>query len=274
VRAWGGGLGRRWDAATLRAHPGPSPPLHVTAWPAQSGAGPCCRARRSRSGTQPPQRERRALLRRRRWAPLLPTISSPMNGAPSSITLAPPSPGPRPLARPTAGSSPPPLPPPPPAPRQARLAASMWCGGGYFALLPWSSVVLESVPEVELAAARSRAAGAGAPAGPATPTAEEERMARVRAAPCSLLGVGRAEGGNGRGSSPGTRFQAGTARPQAYNNCRAPPSRPSGQPLPILPGSRPRAPRPSPPFHPRSPAQAARRNPSPEQLFDEVTATR
>lgn len=34
--------------------------------------------------------------------------------------------------------------------KQIQLAASMWTASGYYHLLPWSCVVLESVPEAEV----------------------------------------------------------------------------------------------------------------------------
>lgn len=36
--------------------------------------------------------------------------------------------------------------------KQTQLAASMWTASGYYHLLPWSCVVLESVPEAEVGA--------------------------------------------------------------------------------------------------------------------------
>jgi hypothetical protein len=55
----------------------------------------------------------------------------------------------------------------------------MWGGGGFYPLLPWSSIVLESVPEAALVAARSRAPGAAAPPRGGPPTAEDARAAKV-----------------------------------------------------------------------------------------------
>lgn len=71
----------------------------------------------------------------------------------------------------------------------------MWTAGGYFSLLPWSCVVLESVHENEVAALRSRLRGAAAAAaeiaragGPTTPTPQQEAAERVRRVlPASIL---------------------------------------------------------------------------------------
>lgn len=75
--------------------------------------------------------------------------------------------------------------------------ASMWTASGFYSLLPWSCVVLESVPEPEMAAMRSRGKGQVATlsafaraAGPVEPTAEQLQQQRVGAgdlqemAPC------------------------------------------------------------------------------------------
>lgn len=74
---------------------------------------------------------------------------------------------------------------------QARLAAGMWGGGGFFPLLPWSCIVLESVPEAALAAARSRPPGAGAPPVGGPPPADEARAAKVGPSKETLLAVSR-----------------------------------------------------------------------------------
>ncbi|KIY96248.1 glycogen operon protein GlgX [Monoraphidium neglectum] len=63
--------------------------------------------------------------------------------------------------------------------REARLAASMWGGGGFYALLPWAAIILEAVPEAALAAVRSRPAGTGPPPAGGPPTAEDVRLARA-----------------------------------------------------------------------------------------------
>jgi hypothetical protein len=62
----------------------------------------------------------------------------------------------------------------------------MWTGSGYYSVLAWSTVVLESVPEDEMAALRSRGRGASATGaaiaragGPLTPTPEQQRAERV-----------------------------------------------------------------------------------------------
>ncbi|KAF6257870.1 isoamylase [Scenedesmus sp. NREL 46B-D3] len=69
---------------------------------------------------------------------------------------------------------------------QAQLAATMWTGSGYYSVLAWSTVVLESVPEEEMTALRSRGRGASAAGaalaragGPLTPTPEQQRAERV-----------------------------------------------------------------------------------------------
>ncbi|KAI8476733.1 MAG: isoamylase [Monoraphidium minutum] len=62
---------------------------------------------------------------------------------------------------------------------EARLSAAMWGGGGFFPLLPWSCVVLDSVPDASLTALRSRPAGAAAPPRGGPPTAEDERAAKA-----------------------------------------------------------------------------------------------
>jgi len=87
----------------------------------------------------------------------------------------------------------PPLTPTPTPPPQARLAASMWGGGGFYPVLPWSSIVLESVPEASLVAGRSRPTGATAPPVGGPPTAEDVRAAKVRA----LVGFGCVRGWGG-----------------------------------------------------------------------------
>jgi hypothetical protein len=65
----------------------------------------------------------------------------------------------------------------------------MWTGSGYYSVLAWSTVVLESVPEEEMAALRSRGRGASATGaaiaragGPLTPTPEQQRAERVSCA--------------------------------------------------------------------------------------------
>lgn len=73
-------------------------------------------------------------------------------------------------------SFPPSHPRPPP---QARLSASMWGGGGYYPLLPWSCIVLESVPEASLVAFRSRPAGSPPPKMGGPPTPEDIKVSRV-----------------------------------------------------------------------------------------------
>jgi hypothetical protein len=62
----------------------------------------------------------------------------------------------------------------------------MWTGSGYYSVLAWSTVVLESVPEEEMTALRSRGRGASAAGaaiarkgGPLTPTPEQQRAERV-----------------------------------------------------------------------------------------------
>jgi hypothetical protein len=69
---------------------------------------------------------------------------------------------------------------------QAQLAATMWTGSGYYSVLAWSTVVLESVPEEEMTALRSRnrdgsaaAAAIARKGGPLTPTPEQQRAERV-----------------------------------------------------------------------------------------------
>eukprot|EP00775_Hariotina_reticulata_P003086 gene3086-3365_t len=80
--------------------------------------------------------------------------------------------------------------------QQAQLMASMWTASGFYSLLPWSCVVLESVPEPEMAALRSRGKGQVATlsafaraAGPVEPTAEQlqQQRAAKRAAPAESL---------------------------------------------------------------------------------------
>lgn len=66
--------------------------------------------------------------------------------------------------------------------KQAQLAASMWTASGYYHLLPWSCVVLESVPEAQVAVLRSRGRGeaarlaALATAGGPSETTEQQRL--------------------------------------------------------------------------------------------------
>lgn len=69
---------------------------------------------------------------------------------------------------------------------QIQLASSMWTASGYYHLLPWSTVVLESVPEAELAAMRSRGhseaarfAALAAAGGPSEPTEQQQLLQRV-----------------------------------------------------------------------------------------------
>jgi hypothetical protein len=38
---------------------------------------------------------------------------------------------------------------------QAQLASSMWTASGFYHLLPWSCVVLESVPEAEVGGSKA-----------------------------------------------------------------------------------------------------------------------
>lgn len=94
-------------------------------------------------------------------------------------------------------------------PSQVRLAASMWAGGGFYPLLPWSAIVLESVPEASLAAARSRPAGAGPPPAGGPPTAEDLRTAKVRAGPPARGAIAGGAGRGVRGASQGTRGSSG-----------------------------------------------------------------
>jgi isoamylase len=70
--------------------------------------------------------------------------------------------------------------------KQIQLASSMWTASGYYHLLPWSCVVLESVPEAELAAMRSRGRGEAARAaalatagGPLEPTEQQLLLQRA-----------------------------------------------------------------------------------------------
>ncbi|KAF8057146.1 ISA1 [Scenedesmus sp. PABB004] len=82
--------------------------------------------------------------------------------------------------------------------RQAQLAASMWTASGFYSVLPWSCVVLESVPEHTVASLRVRgkdgsavvtAAAQAKAGGPLTPTPEQRTAERAakRSAPAGGL---------------------------------------------------------------------------------------
>jgi hypothetical protein len=67
----------------------------------------------------------------------------------------------------------------------------MWTGSGYYSVLAWSTVVLESVPEEEMVALRSRnrdgsaaRAAIARAGGPLTPTPEQQRAERVSCGSC------------------------------------------------------------------------------------------
>lgn len=69
---------------------------------------------------------------------------------------------------------------------QAQLAASMWTAGGYYSMLPWSCIILESVSEDKLSSLRARGRGEMAKSaamakkgGPLNPTPQQQQEQRV-----------------------------------------------------------------------------------------------